>query len=357
MFIRVENDPNNRLFVSYKEGNIDEFKKALEDGCNPNCVADLGLPLLTFIMYDTIEKEEKIIFFEELIKHDVFIGPIGSNPSAVHEAIDSYFPNKYFELLITKTCDKNNNLNELTSEDMFYALRKVYNSNISNGEKIIIMAKHANDLSLINEKGDGLIHSLLSFGDDFVTKECLPYFIEKGSLVTHKNSNGLDSFFIAIKTKQDEKIFDIMLAAGADINCRGTDNRTVLMESVLQGNIKTTKYLLKHNPSIDLVDDFGQTAIIFAGKSSFDSLKILVEYGGDLSFVDNEGHTALHYFAEITKFSNEEINFLAKHKDLLFIEDSGGVTSMDIMKMQRKPDLYKKLVKLLDHENDMVNSN
>lgn len=58
-----------------------------------------------------------------------------------------------------------------------------------------------------------------------------------------------------------ERIVDTLLDAGSDVNARGRDERTVLMEAVIQALLRR---LLAAGADVDAVDSFGQSAIDYA---------------------------------------------------------------------------------------------
>ena len=84
----------------------------------------------------------------------------------------------------------------------------------------------------------------------------------------------------------------VLLRAGADVNAKAMRNEgaTALMWGM---SPSLEKLLLAHGAKVDLRDNDGRTALMYAVDSNLGSVQTLVQAGADINARDNRGKTAL----------------------------------------------------------------
>lgn len=75
---------------------------------------------------------------------------------------------------------------------------------------------------------------------------------------------------------------DELLTAGADVNRRDSDNKTVLHKACETSNLAAIKLILRHKPNVNLRDNWGGTPLIIAThENHVEIVKLLLSHGAD----------------------------------------------------------------------------
>ena len=107
-----------------------------------------------------------------------------------------------------------------------------------------------------------------------------------------------DSLISAIR-EGDTLVFDLLLAAGVDVDASRGGTRP-LLKAVTEGREAMVVALLAAGADPDAKDQTGDTAVILASRSgNVDVLDLLVRANADLFAQNNRGETALHRPADI----------------------------------------------------------
>ena len=108
---------------------------------------------------------------------------------------------------------------------------------------------------------------------------------------------------VAIREKRFTQV-KLLLDIGVDVNRRGEDRRTALMQlCLLEDETKAAKYakmLIGHGAKVGLKDKQGLTALCYAckhGQEQIVSILLQEECNFDLNSQDKQGNTAIHYAA------------------------------------------------------------
>jgi len=95
------------------------------------------------------------------------------------------------------------------------------------------------------------------------------------------------------------KLTDLLFEKNCMINIFTVDSRTPLIVACMHGNIYATKKLLKNEQchlNIDHCDIYKRTALFYAAIfGEFEIVKLLTEYGANISKIDNNNQTILYY--------------------------------------------------------------
>lgn len=126
-----------------------------------------------------------------------------------------------------------------------------------------------------------------------------------------------------------------------------------LRQSIIEGNISEAKDQLEMGVSVDATDAQGNTALMFAAAGgNTDMLNLLLKYGADINFTNENGETAI--FWSVWGFDPEELpsttnTFRRLSLDTnLDLKNNNGVTIFDII-----DDLgYEKLYKVFDEQEE-----
>lgn len=138
--------------------------------------------------------------------------------------------------------------------------------------------------------------------------EAKVYIKENPKAVLSVNENGFSALVLATYRGNNE-VAKFLIENGSDVNGNSTMG-TPLMAAVVKGNNEIAKLLIERKASLDLTDENGVTALIYAVQfKNIELVKLLTEKKADKNIVDKQGKTAFEYavFSE-----NEEIMNLLK---------------------------------------------
>lgn len=117
----------------------------------------------------------------------------------------------------------------------------------------------------------------------------------------------------SIAWQSNSGVVDLILE-GADINAQDQKGKNILLKicekNQLGQNNGIIKYIVEKTPvKIDLIDVDGNTALIYAVKSSsFETVKLLLLHDANVNIANNEKYTALHY--SIMESLPEDVNII-----------------------------------------------
>ena len=117
-----------------------------------------------------------------------------------------------------------------------------------------------------------------------------------GGNIDYKNDNG--TALIHAASKGREKVVATLLKCGSDINAKDEDGNTPLHKAVKFGSV--TRLLLESGADIDIVNDYGETALALCAYNGHEqSLQLLLKSKADISVPDVKGLTPLHAAAKM----------------------------------------------------------
>jgi len=103
----------------------------------------------------------------------------------------------------------------------------------------------------------------------------------------------------AANKKHGQKIVELLLERGADINRAGAQGKSPLLVSLMNENKKLTDYLIGRGADVTRIDGEGKNLLFRVlphndtKKTSFDTFKLLLTRGLDINKVDNQGNNIL----------------------------------------------------------------
>jgi ankyrin repeat protein len=210
------------------------------------------------------------------------------------------------------------------------------------------MASNVNlDSSLeraLNEGHFDIADILYSYGativnyDSFFTNaniKVIQYLIEKGFNINQKDSSGRTPLFYT-----NEETFAYLIERGADVTIVTNDGKNIFHEKfsiILKFNLVGP--LVQKGVDINRRDGNGIYPILnLLGSSSFfdalnkecslDELKQFIEHGANLSAVDNNGNTVLHFAISNITTHEDVLRYLLDTTNLLNVKNIRGLTPL-----------------------------
>ena len=151
------------------------------------------------------------------------------------------------------------------------------------------------------------------------------------SIVRQLLEKGVSIHYNDLKSAINQNRFDtlrIMIEYKADVTLRGTRGQTLLFEAVWARNSdeRIWNLLLDNGVDIDARSDFGMTALITAVERGRPKLvKLLVEHGADPTITDNDGKRAVDYIENTTR--EAELKALLEEYEAKWIAEHGEAAS------------------------------
>ena len=159
-----------------------------------------------------------------------------------------------------------------------------------------ILIEFGADIKLTTDhKRNALHYAALNGHDEIVT-----FLIENGTIIDAQDDQNSSPLHLAATFGKPSTVQNL-ISQGANKELQGLNNRTPLLSAVLSRNIATTKILLEHGVNVNAVDKFNSTAmhivLLFMAEANNDLgqvfVKLLINYGADLTLKDENGKTVL----------------------------------------------------------------
>lgn len=132
-------------------------------------------------------------------------------------------------------------------------------------------------------------------------------FIENGSDVNEKPTNGITPLFVAVETN-NLKAVKMLLKKGATPNTHSSDGRFPLLVASVTGNSAIVENLLASNADPNMRNKVGGTALMWAAfQGHIDIVKLLLNNNANAFLSDVNNHTALDYAIQKNNHTIAEI--------------------------------------------------
>jgi ankyrin repeat protein len=137
--------------------------------------------------------------------------------------------------------------------------------------------------------------------------------IENGADVNIRGSDGITLLMDCSYQQDNSYIASSLLDHGAEIEAVNDDLRTPLMVACEYGRPNMTRLLVSRGAQVNKIDKYGRTAMILAildGYNTIEILQILLDAGAEINIRDEDGRSALDYARD----NNHEVEqFLISH--------------------------------------------
>lgn len=149
---------------------------------------------------------------------------------------------------------------------------------------------------------------------------------------------------ISATLEGNEKIVDLLVRKGANVNAKTQDLHTPLIIAVNNENINLVRYFIKHNANINSKNKIGWTALMYAvwqeNLAIFDEL--VAAKGIDLDEKNNEGATALIIASARGQY--EWVKRLIEKNANLDIGDANGNTALMFAIINKHTNIARALI-------------
>ncbi|VUC29505.1 unnamed protein product [Clonostachys rosea] len=182
--------------------------------------------------------------------------------------------------------------------------------------KVPFLLKCGADARVVNSDGDSTLHVALSKHSG--TLEIAQALLDGGVEPDKRNRKGETALMLSSRSEDAEKIWDMLLSAGANINAKDQNGCSVFWHETRRiSNVRLeaedsdrVKFLLNHGALPDLRDNRGMTCLHEAIKTqAVDSpsndakdtpgFDFMLSLGVDPTVTDHDGNTLLHELAAI----------------------------------------------------------
>lgn len=249
---------------------------------------------------------------------------------------------------------------------------------------IDLLLEHGADINSLNEAlQTPFFVSAISYDGQFrnKTQPVLKHLLSRGAMIDMQDTNGRTPLYFVVKN-EDAMMVRFLLDNGADpsvtdndgdspyklalqknmrailsmiekatinIELDGDDMDAAFLKACKGGKRGVAEMLVKRgNIDITYVDDDGRSALHYASELGMISLvKFLTEQGADLNYTDKWGQTALHFAASARQ--REMVRYLLEQGADSTIPDNKGVLPIHLVTNRGQHDLLKLL---LEHGSD-----
>jgi ankyrin repeat protein len=148
---------------------------------------------------------------------------------------------------------------------------------------------------------------------------------------------------------KDKAIFNLFLAAGADVNQKDTNGNTPFINAAARNNIEMVKLLSTDVSNFNAKNNEGQTPLMLALENNTpEVVEYLLSKGADAALSDNSGNSMAYYWAASYNAKNiaafEEKRKMLENKDVVFdTAQADGNTLYHLAAKNNNVSLAKKL--------------
>ncbi|XP_067653191.1 ankyrin-1-like [Haliotis asinina] len=190
------------------------------------------------------------------------------------------------------------------------------------------------DPSLVNRDGDNVLHLACMRGDEEIVKHVLKLHTLN---INCRGSKGRTPLLLAAEYKKYD-VFELLLEGGADPSAVNGNGDNILHMACEGDSEEILKHVLKlHTLDINCRGYKGRTPLLVAAVySAYDVFKLLLESGGNLSVVDSDGNSILH-FASMGEDEKIVKHILKLHVVDINCRGSKGMTPLLLAARQALP--------------------
>jgi ankyrin repeat protein len=313
-----DHDGNNALMHACSYGETEKIKFLVKKRVGINAVNNDGD---TALMQSV--RAGKVGIVKYLLKHKVKVNVLNrKNQNALVIAFvtgyDEVVKYKYLsiiKMLIDSKSDPNVPVDDTgNSILMFLIMKNDFNMIkylVEHGHHIDINQKNhlghnaftyalkCNNLEIINylikRKFD--IHEEDDYGNDMImystcsfNPEYFKNFIQdsgSGKTEINKCNHNKETYLIMAAKMNNERVIDVILEKGADVNLQDSQGNTALHFAAYQGNVETLGKLINHQADLEIQNYKHETPVMVACRfNQPDAIRALIDNGANTNFID-----------------------------------------------------------------------
>lgn len=141
----------------------------------------------------------------------------------------------------------------------------------------------------------------------------------------------------ALRFSRSTKISRSLIEAGADVNAQDRTNESILHFAVLVGDLDQVKLLVEHGANVNHRTKLQRTPLHFGGQREI--TKYLLECGANVNEPDFEGQTPLH--RSVLYHSLKSVKMCLEFGGDLTLRDNAGETCVHYAAMNRRTDVLE----------------
>lgn len=297
-------------FVCYK-GSPGKVKALIELGANPSLVDICGnTPLHIACKYGHFSCIKPLLVYDSTLK-DVCnkqgITPLMHAICRVDTAFKHGDYVKTIDELISVGCDVN--ISPVSNRSPLHVA-----SAKRNCTKVVLKLLQAG--ANVNADTGSMSPLMEALCCSHVDNETVSVLIDAGADVNYKNSNGKSVLHVAV-AKSEDICVEHLLKAGANTNLEDNDGYSPLWIAVSENNIKITPYLLQYGGDVNftLKDTNMSLLCVAASKGYEDMLELLLKYNANVNLAAYLDTPALHFAVNNNQIQSVKL-LLSKNCDL-----------------------------------------
>ena len=347
MLVKIDRDITSDLYKAYQSGDYKKFCVLIDAGSNINFIDETNDSLVNHIIINESNIIDNKKFFDKVVSSNEFINDIGVrlplSLSLSSQSVD------YASTLLKYNVDVDYCIKGRDSP-IVTAFKT------GDRDKIDLLLSYNPDLRSVRSLDGPILLNLFKNCPQLIDDYIL-ILIEKGADPCQRNQSNESALHHLPIDCNHEKIIDIFLQHGFDINCVDDYGVTPLMSlSGTNSNIDGVRELIKKGAKVNMKDINGLSPVLHAGyyESSYDIIDVLDKNNADLSVHCNSGNNIAHYFSYFGRqIDSCEVDFLKKNKHLLSIKNKIGICPIDKLKKCHQNE-YSKLFKFLNDEGIVI---
>ena len=373
MFNRINHNQDNKLWQSYVDGDIDEFRNLIESGENVNCLVGQerhyfsGCSLISAVIenYLDVEAEKNKQFFDILISNNVHLGTIGRGKSLITSAMSFgdnsiYFTEELLKINKTTSFGTERTSEKISSKDFPPIFLAVASGSI---EQMDLLFKYNVDLKELGMHNETILNFILDHKPELALK-LFPIFIKNGADPEQKGSNHETCLYKICYHNNALELFNIIYTSKTNMNSLNVSKQTPIMAAFTYKNTNLAKLYIDKGSDVNMQDVYGKTASMYAVikiEDNYEMFDNMSSFGVNFEIKDNYGDNLFHYmgvsFLKIQKSKDKKhfMRFLLEHKKLLEEKNSRGHTPLSYIKERSEVD-YNILSNAIKNDKKSINS-
>ena len=343
MSIKIETKRNNPLINAYLDGNIKKFRSLIKSGENINCLHNQKNSLIGLILKNRNKPKTNLMFFDEMMANNVYLGNIGDTPGLLFLSIAYQSDDYYFKKLLNNGA----NVNEfgICSEDVYGP--PMHDLIFHNKEHLLkLLFKKQPDLDICDQENDSLLNAFITYNmsyegnsDDWRRRlnETFSFLIKKGFDPTIRSEDGEQAIHLLAQSCDDKNIFKNLFKSNykIDINARDCFGNSPLVVASYTGNQAAFEFFIEKGADLNIVNLKGYSALMNAIYNSNDYMfKMLIKNNVNLKLTDKNGNNIIHYMFKHHSLLDDYYlkTILRKEPSLFYQKNKKNQNMIDLLK-------------------------